>query len=567
MLVRAFTHVPTRSLTTLRIVAINDIYNLNNLASLHTLLNSLDPPADCVTLAGDFLSPSPLSSIDFGRGHVATLRACGVTHVSLGNHEADFKLPVLKQRLSELSKSVKVLNTNINELGFLRNDFITTSDGKVAVLLLGIMSDEPTMFRDRTFKGLEISDVVTSLDLAHQDKDADFTIALTHQSLVRDRELANHLTDSTIILGGHEHTKHHEIVGETRPTHIVKSGQDAETPAIVDIMFDSDTKQCSGVEVRFADLKSIPPCEIVTKVKNRQMSVLTNLEKENIVTEEILSNFSSSDDDEFILSSKRTRFEVSSVATLFCDAIRFEIDNCDLALINGAVVKGNKIYENNVMSYYDLKEELPFPTKMVLVAMTIGEIKSAVHWSRTNFEIPGDDERRGWLQTSSNFESLIHSDNYNNNNNNDNNDGTVLNVALPRNLMAGFCKIQPLMKIGDALKKMNKFPNDDDFIPALLLVVRFFCQNRWSHILKFKTIDDHSIRFEDIDTDGDGFIDREELRNLLVTVYNSDVTDFVVDDMLSSIDMDGDGKIDHEEFDQLLAYVRRKRDANLKLRF
>ena len=124
-LVRAFTQVPTRSLTTLRIVAINDIYNLNNLASLHTFLNSLDPPADCVTLAGDFLSPSPLSSIDFGRGHVATLRACGVTHVSLGNHEADFKLPVLKQRLSELSKSVKVLNTNINELGFLRNDFIT----------------------------------------------------------------------------------------------------------------------------------------------------------------------------------------------------------------------------------------------------------------------------------------------------------------------------------------------------------------------------------------------------------------------------------------------------------
>ena len=43
---------------------------------------SITPSA--VTLNGDFLSPSALSSIDNGRGHVAALRAAGVTHVSLG---------------------------------------------------------------------------------------------------------------------------------------------------------------------------------------------------------------------------------------------------------------------------------------------------------------------------------------------------------------------------------------------------------------------------------------------------------------------------------------------------
>jgi len=59
---------------------------------------NLKPQPNAVTLAGDFVSPSTLSSIDGGRGMVKTLRACGVTHVSLGNHEADIKQGVLRER-------------------------------------------------------------------------------------------------------------------------------------------------------------------------------------------------------------------------------------------------------------------------------------------------------------------------------------------------------------------------------------------------------------------------------------------------------------------------------------
>lgn len=74
-------------LARLRIVAINDVYELHNLPKLQTFLSRLSYKPSAVTLAGDFLSPSTLSSVDGGRGMVATLRATGLTHVSLGNHE------------------------------------------------------------------------------------------------------------------------------------------------------------------------------------------------------------------------------------------------------------------------------------------------------------------------------------------------------------------------------------------------------------------------------------------------------------------------------------------------
>lgn len=72
----------------LRIVSFNDVYDLSNLARLQTFLKDIaqDHPPDVICLAGDFLSPSPLSALDNGKGAVATLRAIGITHLSLGKY-------------------------------------------------------------------------------------------------------------------------------------------------------------------------------------------------------------------------------------------------------------------------------------------------------------------------------------------------------------------------------------------------------------------------------------------------------------------------------------------------
>lgn len=74
----------------LRLVCFNDVYTLDNLPRLLNLVrhHRAHSPADrtLVTLAGDFIGPSMLSSLDKGRSMIECLNAIGVTHVIFGNH-------------------------------------------------------------------------------------------------------------------------------------------------------------------------------------------------------------------------------------------------------------------------------------------------------------------------------------------------------------------------------------------------------------------------------------------------------------------------------------------------
>ena len=136
------------------------------------------------------------------------------------------------------------------------------------------------------------------------------------------------------------------------------------------------------------------------------------------------------------------------------------------------------------------------------------------------------------------------------------NDETVVSVALPRNLLGGFCKIKPLIEYGDLLKKKQKFPEADNFIKALLLVTRFFCHNRWDQILRHRA-GESELTFEIIDSNHDGVIDKKELKALLEKVLKRKCSDLIVDEMMDSIDQDHNGVIDHDEFDILLARLKR----------
>lgn len=87
----------------LTIVAINDVYELANFPSLKTLVESVMRSRKnrvITCLAGDFLAPSILSSMDKGLGMVECLNRIPVSHVCFGNHEGDYGMGVLKVRQS-----------------------------------------------------------------------------------------------------------------------------------------------------------------------------------------------------------------------------------------------------------------------------------------------------------------------------------------------------------------------------------------------------------------------------------------------------------------------------------
>src|SRR5689334_7207756 len=99
----------------LRLICDNDVYTLDHLPALKSLVQHYSEvsPADrlLVTLAGDFIAPSILSSLDKGVGMLDCLNAVPITHVSFGNHEDDVGTGELRKRVRQLKGTW--LNTNM----------------------------------------------------------------------------------------------------------------------------------------------------------------------------------------------------------------------------------------------------------------------------------------------------------------------------------------------------------------------------------------------------------------------------------------------------------------------
>jgi 5'-nucleotidase len=584
--------------------ATNTTNESNNNRNIHGERRSFDPSIrpSAVTLNGDFVAASALSSVDGGRGHVASVRSCGVTHVCLGNHEADVPLSVLKMRLGELTAGseggggrggVVVLNSNVNGLADCseRFDVIASTCGRIRLGLIGLLGDERGMFPAGTFRGLHIFDARETMRMMDErivvGGHADLLVPLTHQSINADIDLArsmlevrsrrvakdDHERDAKggrggVILGGHEHVKIHERVapddeildgdddgGDDRGVvEIIKSGQNSERAAVVDLRFDPITRELVDANVHFEELDERHPlCPVSDSVVKSHLAVLERMRNYVVFNSRIMlaDHFRdpSSDGRHLPLSSEFARCEQTTVGALFCTAVKNEL-GADVCVINGAPIKGSKTYVDGTMSYDGLRSELPFPLKMVVVEMTRGRLREAIKYSRTNVEEGKSSssadknsrvERRGYLQTDFDY--------WKTGEDSDDDDNEILTVALPRNLLNGFCKIKPLTDLRSELESKHSLPDEDNHVRAIDLIVRYCLDDRWAIIAQ-------RLTFTDLDLNKDGKLSRDEIRDAIRLVLGEEASDALLDGMIDAIDDDQNGFIDENEFNLLLAKIR-----------
>jgi len=464
-----------------------------------------------------------------------------------------------------------VLNSNVSGLGrhTCQVDVISSKCGRIKVGLVGLLSDEEDMFRDGTFRGLKISSVRERYEIIYNKmklmESVHCLVPLTHQTLAADERFAKAILEMedapirNVILGGHEHVKIHRIISSKsdpkKQISIVKTGQDAERAAIIDLHFHPTSHQFQSVDIHFEELdQKYVPCPIVQSIVDKHLSALNRMEKFIVLdTKTMLSEYFLDPVTHRILplSSEYTRYEQTTVGAFFCTAIKAELTT-DVCIINGAPIKGNRLYNDGTMTYDQLKHELPFPLKMIVVKMTRMQLREAIQYSRKHIEEgkpamvmeDGRIERRGYLQTD--FQYWRESNtSYDTNHDND-----VISVALPRNLLKGFCKIKPLMELNTELEAKNALPNEDDFMKAIDLIVRYCCKDRWISIAK-------QFTFSDLDLKRDGTLCREDIRMAIKTVMKEEPSDGLVDEMVRAIDLDSSGFVEEKEFNEILAQVRR----------
>jgi 2',3'-cyclic-nucleotide 2'-phosphodiesterase (5'-nucleotidase family) len=501
----------------IRIVSFNDVYSLEHLPRLRNLVKhhaEVDPAdAFAVVLAGDFLAPSLLSSLDGGRGMVDCMNAVGVSYAILGNHEDDVPVEELRKRIRELRTTWIATNVHHLEPPLPTRSILEArgKDGRsIRVGLLGVVMNDPAVYRDHPFGGAALD---TANDAARREAAAllaegcAFVIAITHQPMADDRELARSLNPAfPLIIGGHEHVV---IVEQVENTWVVKAGQDAAHAAVIDITW-TEEGASPAVSVRIDAAAEYPEDVALRARVEAHMAKVHTLEGVTLLS---LKQGQT-------LSSVGTRVRQTSMGSLICSRLRDAV-GADACLMNAGGIRGSREYAER-LTYGDIKTEMPFDNEVVVVRLPGRVVREAVAASRAHAPA----ESGGFLQVDDRTKVT------------DDHRVTALagapveedrdyRVAIVRELLLGMDHIEPLARYSST--HPERVPAVGSGREAKLVLVDAFCLSLWRHL----------GGFDAVDTNHDGVVTAQELTDAISKTTASVASPIAAELVLRALEHDG----------------------------
>ena len=391
---RRTTAVP--DLVKITVLQINDAYQLEavddgrrgGMARLATLVKQLRAanPNTLFVIAGDFLSPSVLSTYLKGRQMIAVLDAIGLDAATFGNHEFDFGPAVLIDRMREsrfawISSNVRDPRTG-GALGGAQHDRIVTLGG-IRVGLLGLTLTE-TAHRAVGGRDVQFDDTlrvgVTTADNLRR-RGAQLVVAITHQEMAADIELGNKAAID-LIAGGHEHEP---LVAESAKAVITKAGSDARYLVQIDLWVTREGRLVERSWTFHEVSARIPPDPAVEKLVARYT---TELDRELAAP---------AGRTEVALDSRRQilRTQETGLGNFVADVMR-EAHGADVAVMNGGGIRGDKIIPPGGLIRRDVYTLVPFSNAVVKVEVTGAALRQMLEHSLAQ----ADNQGGGFLQVS-----------------------------------------------------------------------------------------------------------------------------------------------------------------------
>lgn len=543
--------------TYLRIISINDVYEIKNYPYVETIIKSLKETAeDAVVIAsmsGDFLSPCLLTSLDGGKSMFDVLKFMNIDYICFGNHEFDVNLEVLQERFK--SYIGKCLNSNITNLlivdyngnSLLKYDIITVGKHKVA--FAGFCTNNTDIFRPGT--NLTIQPIFEALKetWAECKNEATMMIPLTHQTIAEDRELAAQIQASEelegkipVILGGHEHDVYIEKIAQNL---IVKAGSDALNAVVVDVWWSNEGKMQSAVHLLpTSHFEADPNTQTFVDKTQKFLGELMDVEIFHVKQ---------------TMSSKRTRFQPEKVASTLCSYIKKSLRNIDIVMLQGGCVRGSSDYQAGTsFTYGDLLSELPFETEIATIKVPGQVLQDAISLTRST---PAR-EAPNFLHTD--FDTII--EEYPNLkivsiNHKPFDPQKMYNVGIYQFLLTGLNEIKPLL---DYINTYSSVPSLEQCLPGKNLILEACMKDAWRML----------VNFEEWDSDGDGNISKAELEEAVKKAFayldlnqdgyisppelqsaNAKITGnqdrSLINMMFETLDVDGNGMVSMEELASL----------------
>jgi len=372
----------TRNVT---LVVFSDIYEMAGIAGrggfarVASAIAAERARSDCVIVAhaGDTLSPSLMSGLDQG-AHIVELTNRIAPDVFVpGNHEFDFGEGVFRQRMSELRS--RLLASNLRQSdgqpvpGFADHTIMACGDVRVGVFGL---TDDGSARRSNP-ETLALSPAIPA---AREQAEklraagADIVVAVTHTAWQDDLRLAG-LGVIDVVLTGHDHNL---WVGYDGKSVIAEAQSDGLSIVAVDLAVSLDSAKGRKVSwrpsFRILDTGTFTPdAGVAAAVDSYQSKLVKELNVPVGVTAVALD------------SRKATvRNMETALGNFIADAFR-AATGADVAIVNGGSIRGDTQYEaGRTLTRMDLRRELPFSDKVVVVEMSGADLREALEngvWS------------------------------------------------------------------------------------------------------------------------------------------------------------------------------------------
>ncbi|MFC5354615.1 bifunctional metallophosphatase/5'-nucleotidase [Azospirillum himalayense] len=361
----------------------NDIYEISpvkgrgGFAPLMTVLKAeRERSAGALTtVGGDFLSPSLLSGTTRGAQMPDLFNAMGVDVVGFGNHEFDFGTEVLKARIAE--SKFPWVGTNIAgpDGKPLPGSVATWTKmvGDVKVGFLGVLTPETAQLSsggaEATFTNVQAAAALAVKAL--RDEGANVIVALTHQTITEDRDLAVKVKGIDLLLGGHDHDPISFYEGSTL---ILKAGADGHYLGVIDLAVSTKpTDKGPATTVipagwRFVTTAGVAPdAEVGALVKRYTDQLDTTLAGVIGRTETDL------DSRKDVVRSQET-----TMGNLIADALRDGL-KADVAITNGGGIRADTLHPaGSSLTRKDIFAEMPFGNVAVLTLLSGADVLAAL---------------------------------------------------------------------------------------------------------------------------------------------------------------------------------------------
>ncbi|TMW66960.1 hypothetical protein Poli38472_012076 [Pythium oligandrum] len=332
-------------------------------------------PNSLVLFAGDTMSPS-LWSLQFkGMQMVDAHNAIGADFACLGNHEFDFGIdaffnvskasnfPWLNANCYENATSSLLRGTQPNAVKTLTHP----EHGNLTVGLFGVMYDMK-LPGGKLYWTDPIVAAKEQVKILKDEKKVDFVIALTHQVLDDDNRFSKEVKGVDLIVAGHDHSA---MLQTNFGTPYIKADLDFRTiwrSQVEWFAANGSTAAFSRMNHKLVAItEELPTDSEFDKVLANYSTVVNELQKR--VVGKLCEDLD--------LRQTTVRASDCAIGNIFADASinNYGENYADVALINGGLIRSDKIYPAGEFTLGDLIAWSPFGNTLVVIETNGASLK------------------------------------------------------------------------------------------------------------------------------------------------------------------------------------------------